>query len=95
VHDRLRVLCDGGRRRVYGTGPIRAISGLPAPFTVTLGSASVAPTVVDLDTTQIGGRRGVNFSKTMAVGQTYFGELLLGPPMSPSALRVPIQITRN
>lgn len=37
----------------------------------------------------------VDFSKTMAVGETYFGELLLGPPAAPTALTVPIQITRN
>ena len=37
----------------------------------------------------------VDFSKTMTVGQTYFGELLLGPPTAPTALTVPIQITRN
>jgi hypothetical protein len=37
----------------------------------------------------------VNFSKTMIVGETYFGELLLGPTVAPSALRVPIEITRT
>ena len=37
----------------------------------------------------------VDFSKTMTVGQSYFGELLLGPPTAPSALKVPIKITRN
>lgn len=37
----------------------------------------------------------VNFSKSMTAGQTYFGELLLGPPTAPTALTVPIQITRN
>ena len=37
----------------------------------------------------------VDFSKTMVVGETYFGELLLGPPTAPTALKVPIQITRN
>ena len=37
----------------------------------------------------------IDFSKSMTVGQTYFGELLLGPPTAPTALKVPIQITRN
>lgn len=37
----------------------------------------------------------VDFSKSMTVGQTYFGELLLGPPTAPTALKVPISITRN
>ena len=37
----------------------------------------------------------VAFSKTMTVGESYFGELLLGPPTAPTALKVPIKITRN
>jgi hypothetical protein len=37
----------------------------------------------------------VDFSKSMTAGQTYFGELLLGPPTAPTALQVPIQITRT
>lgn len=37
----------------------------------------------------------VDFSKSMTAGQTYFGELLLGPPTAPSALSVPIEITRT
>lgn len=37
----------------------------------------------------------LDFSKTMVVGEGYFGELLLGPPAAPTALTVPIQITRN
>ena len=37
----------------------------------------------------------VAFSKTMTVGQSYFGELLLGPPSAPTALKVPIKIDRN
>ena len=37
----------------------------------------------------------IDFSKSMTAGQTYFGELLLGPPTAPTALKVPIQITRN
>ena len=41
------------------------------------------------------GHADVDFSKSMTVGQTYFGELLLGPPTAPTALKVPIQITRN
>ncbi|MGH9274074.1 MAG: S8 family serine peptidase, partial [Acidimicrobiales bacterium] len=36
----------------------------------------------------------VDFAKTMAIGESYFGELLLGPPTAPSALTVPIKITR-
>ncbi len=37
----------------------------------------------------------IDFSKTMTVGQSYFGELLLGPPTAPTALKVPIKINRN
>jgi len=37
----------------------------------------------------------VDFAKTMTVGQSYFGELLLGPPSAPTALTVPIKIDRN
>jgi hypothetical protein len=37
----------------------------------------------------------VEFSKSMTAGQTYFGELLLGPPTAPTALKVPIEITRT
>ncbi|HXG26677.1 MAG TPA: S8 family serine peptidase [Candidatus Binatia bacterium] len=36
----------------------------------------------------------VDFSKSMTVGETYFGEILLGPPTAPTALRVPVQVTR-
>ncbi|TDD60435.1 hypothetical protein E1263_10930 [Kribbella antibiotica] len=36
----------------------------------------------------------VNYNKAMTVGQTYTGELLLGPTTAPSALSVPIKITR-
>jgi hypothetical protein len=36
----------------------------------------------------------VDFSKSMVVGDTYFGEILLGPPTAPTALRVPVEITR-
>jgi len=36
----------------------------------------------------------VDFSKSMTVGETYFGEILLGPPTAPTALRVPVEITR-
>jgi hypothetical protein len=31
----------------------------------------------------------------MTVGETYYGELLLGPPTAPTALKIPIQITRS
>jgi hypothetical protein len=37
----------------------------------------------------------VQFARTMAPGEDYFGELLLGPPSAPTALVVPIQITRQ
>ncbi len=37
----------------------------------------------------------VDFSKAMTAGQDYFGELLLGPPAAPSALTVPITISRT
>lgn len=37
----------------------------------------------------------VEFSREMTAGETYFGELQLGPPSAPTALSVPIQITRE
>jgi hypothetical protein len=37
----------------------------------------------------------VAFSKAMTAGQDYFGELLLGPPTAPTALSVPIKISRT
>jgi len=37
----------------------------------------------------------VDFSKSMTAGQDYFGELLLGPPSAPTALTVPIKISRS
>jgi subtilase family protein len=37
----------------------------------------------------------VAFSKAMTAGQDYFGELLLGPSSAPSALTVPIKISRT
>jgi hypothetical protein len=37
----------------------------------------------------------IDFSKSMTIGQTYFGELLLGPPTAPTALKVPIRIDRT
>jgi hypothetical protein len=36
----------------------------------------------------------VSFDKAMTAGQSYFGELLLGPNEAPAALKVPIKITR-
>jgi Subtilase family len=36
----------------------------------------------------------VEFNKAMTVGEDYFGELLLGPPSAPTAMKVPIEITR-
>jgi hypothetical protein len=56
-----------------------AISGIPA-------GAIAAGTPVTLT---------IDFSKSMTVGQSYFGELLLGPPTAPSALHVPIKITKS
>ena len=37
----------------------------------------------------------VDFSKAMVAGQTYLGELLLGPPAAPTALQVPVEIERT
>jgi subtilase family protein len=37
----------------------------------------------------------VDFSKSMTAGQSYFGELLLGPPTAPTAVKVPIKVTRS
>ena len=37
----------------------------------------------------------VGYAKTMTPGQTYKGELLLGPPTAPAALSVPIRITKS
>lgn len=37
----------------------------------------------------------VTYNKAMTPGEDYFGELLLGPPTAPTALHVPIRITRN
>jgi hypothetical protein len=37
----------------------------------------------------------VAFSKAMTAGQSYFGELQLGPPSAPAALSVPIRINRS
>ena len=37
----------------------------------------------------------VDFDAAMTVGETYFGELLMGPPAAPGALRVPVAITRT
>jgi hypothetical protein len=37
----------------------------------------------------------VTYSKAMTSGQTYKGELLLGPPSAPTALSVPIRITKS
>jgi hypothetical protein len=36
----------------------------------------------------------VESSKAMVAGETYFGEVLLGPPTAPTALKVPITIRR-
>jgi len=60
-------------------GSDMTITGIPVG-TITAG------TVVNLT---------VNFSKSMVVGETYFGELLLGPSVAPTALRVPVEITRT
>jgi hypothetical protein len=37
----------------------------------------------------------VAYSKAMTAGQSYFGELQLGPPSAPAALTVPIRINRS
>jgi hypothetical protein len=37
----------------------------------------------------------VDFTHPMTAGQDYFGELLLGPPSAPTALTVPIRISRT
>jgi hypothetical protein len=37
----------------------------------------------------------VAFNKAMTAGQDYFGEILLGPTSAPSALTVPIKISRT
>ena len=37
----------------------------------------------------------VEYDKAMTAGETYFGELLLGPPSAPSALTVPIRLTKT
>lgn len=55
-----------------------SITGIP-PGTITAGT-TVTMTV--------------NFSKTMVVGETYYGEILMGPSVAPTALRVPVAITR-
>ena len=60
-------------------GTDMTISGIPA-------GAIPAGTVVTLT---------VNFSKTMTVGEEYFGEILMGPTVAPTALRVPVSITRT
>lgn len=35
------------------------------------------------------------FNKAMTAGQSYFGEILLGPTVAPTAMRVPVKITRS
>ena len=37
----------------------------------------------------------VAFSRSMVAGESYHGELLLGPPTAPTALAVPITINRT
>jgi hypothetical protein len=37
----------------------------------------------------------VDFAHAMTADQDYFGELLLGPPSAPTALTVPIRISRT
>jgi hypothetical protein len=37
----------------------------------------------------------VAYSKAMTAGQDYFGEILLGPTAAPTALTVPVKITRT
>jgi hypothetical protein len=37
----------------------------------------------------------IAFNKAMTAGQSYLGELLLGPAAAPTAMTVPVQITRT
>jgi hypothetical protein len=37
----------------------------------------------------------VDYAKAMTPGQSYFGELLLGPPSAPTAFTVPVQVNRT
>ena len=37
----------------------------------------------------------VTYNKAMTAGQTYVGELLLGPAAAPTAMTVPVQISRT
>ena len=37
----------------------------------------------------------VTYNKTMTAGQDYFGEILLGPTTAPTALTVPVKISRT
>ena len=37
----------------------------------------------------------VTYNKAMTAGQSYFGELLLGPKSAPSAFTVPVRINRT
>ncbi len=56
-----------------------SVSGLPAG-----GVTAGTPVVLTVD-----------FSKAMTSGESYFGELVLGPPSAPTALKVPIMITKT
>jgi hypothetical protein len=37
----------------------------------------------------------VTYNKAMTAGQDYFGEILLGPTAAPTALTVPVKISRT
>ena len=37
----------------------------------------------------------VNYSKTMEVGKTYLGSIHLGPSAAPSAVTIPVAVTRE
>jgi hypothetical protein len=60
-------------------GSDMTLSGLPAG-----GVSAGVPVVIHVD-----------FTKSMVGGESYFGELLLGPPTAPTALRIPVTINRS
>jgi hypothetical protein len=55
----------------------------------------VSPSKVALSTAADSGSFDVTFNKAMIAGQSYLGELLLGPPVAPTAMTVPVQISRT
>lgn len=76
-----------------------AVTGTP-PFPLSINALQGTDlTVTGLPTGPIAAGTPVSlhvaFAKTMAAGQDYFGELLLGPPTAPTAFKVPITIRRG